>query len=53
MTVARNLLRQGSMGIDRIAEQVGYGSASAFSTAFRKFTGQPPRAYTRNLAKHV
>lgn len=53
MTIARNLLRQGSLGIDHIAEQAGYGSASAFSTAFRKFTGQPPRAYARSLAGRV
>lgn len=49
MALAKDLLRKGS-GIAEIAEQVGYGSASAFSTAFRRSVGRTPRAYARTLA---
>lgn len=47
MALAKDLLRQGKAAIAEIAERVGYGSASTFSTAFRKFTGEPPGAYAR------
>ncbi|ANL25753.1 AraC family transcriptional regulator protein (plasmid) [Rhizobium sp. N113] len=45
MALARNLLRQEDIGIQEIAERVGYGSASAFSTAFARFAGLPPSRY--------
>src|SRR4029079_16877851 len=34
MAVARDLLRRQDLGIAEVAERVGYGSASTFSTAF-------------------
>lgn len=47
MAVAKGLLRRQELGIDAIAERVGYGSASAFSTAFTRHVGQPPSHYAR------
>jgi AraC-like DNA-binding protein len=49
MAVARDLLRQQGVGIAEVAERVGYGSASTFSTAFHRHVGQPPRQYARAL----
>lgn len=47
MAIAKDLLRRGRLGIDAVAERVGYASASTFSTAFSKHVGQPPRRYAR------
>lgn len=50
MALAKNFLRRGQDGLAGIAERVGYGSASAFSAAFTRFAGVPPRQYLRQLA---
>lgn len=50
MRVAQDLLRQGQLGIARIAERVGYGSASAFGTAFRRHMGVSPGRLARDSA---
>ena len=42
MAVARDLLRRHDMPVGEVAERVGYGSASTFSTAFSRHVGQPP-----------
>jgi len=42
MALAKDLLRQPNSRLTAIAEQVGYSSASAFSTAFSRYVGQPP-----------
>ncbi|WP_438022602.1 AraC family transcriptional regulator [Sorangium sp. So ce233] len=47
MAVARDLLRRHDLGIAEVAERVGYGSASTFSTAFSRHVGQPPGRYAR------
>jgi AraC-like DNA-binding protein len=47
MAVARDLLRRDDRGIAEVAEQVGYSSASTFSTAFSRHVGQPPGRYAR------
>ncbi len=47
MAVARDLLRRDDCGIAEVAERVGYGSASTFSTAFTRHVGQPPGRYAR------
>ena len=49
MALAKGLLRRQELGIEEVADRVGYGSASAFSTAFSRHVGQPPSRY----AKHV
>jgi AraC-like DNA-binding protein len=47
MAVAKDLLRRGNFGLAEVARRVGYRSASAFSTAFSRQVGQPPRRYAR------
>ena len=47
MAVAKNLLSGGKLALDEVARQVGYGSASTFSTAFSRHVGQPPGRYAR------
>ncbi|KAK0361299.1 hypothetical protein LTR94_023910 [Friedmanniomyces endolithicus] len=45
MTLAKDLLHRETGSIAEIARQIGYGSASAFSTAFTRHVGQPPSQY--------
>jgi AraC-like DNA-binding protein len=47
MAVAKDLLRRQDLGVSEVAERVGYGSASTFSTAFSRHVGQPPSRYAR------
>ncbi|MDX3774622.1 AraC family transcriptional regulator [Chromatiaceae bacterium AAb-1] len=47
LAVAKGLLRQPGLGLAKVAELVGYGSASAFSTAFTRHIGQSPGQYSR------
>ena len=47
MAIAKDLLCHRDMGIAEVAERVGYGSASTFSTAFSRCVGQPPGRYAR------
>ncbi len=47
MALARDLLRRQDIDIAEVAERVGYGSASTFSTAFSRHVGQPPGRYAR------
>lgn len=47
MTIAKDLLRRGHKNIAQVASDVGYGSASAFSIAFSRQTGQPPGQFAR------
>ena len=51
MAVAKHLLGRHDLGLAEVAERVGYGSASTFSTAFSRFVGRPPRRYAREGAK--
>lgn len=48
MALAKRLLRTGELAIEHVAAQVGYGSASTFSTAFARHVGMPPARYARN-----
>lgn len=50
MALAKDLLRREGLDIAEIAERVGYGSASTFSTAFSRHVGVPPGRYARGLA---
>ncbi len=47
MAIAKDLLRSGSLTTAQVAERIGYGSASAFNTAFSRHAGQPPGRYAR------
>ncbi|MFT4181291.1 MAG: AraC family transcriptional regulator [Rhizobium sp.] len=47
MALAKQLLRDRNLGIDQVAERVGYGSASTFSVAFARHAGMPPARYAR------
>jgi AraC-like DNA-binding protein len=47
MAMAKDLLRHHDLGLNEVAERVGYSSASTFSTAFSRFVGQPPGRYAR------
>jgi AraC-like DNA-binding protein len=47
MALASDMLRGQKLRIAQIAERVGYGSASTFSTAFRRHVGQPPSRHAR------
>jgi len=47
MAVAKGLLRRQDIGVAEVARRVGYGSASTFSTAFRRQVGQPPSRFAR------
>ncbi|QJR15372.1 AraC family transcriptional regulator [Usitatibacter palustris] len=50
MAIAKELLRREDLGIGEVAERVGYGSASTFSTAFSRHVGQAPGRYARDPA---
>jgi len=50
MALAKDLLRRQQVDIAEVAERVGYGSASTFSTAFSRHVGQPPGRYSRASA---
>lgn len=47
MAIAKELLRREDLGIGEVAERVGYGSASTFSTAFSRHVGTAPGRYAR------
>ncbi len=49
MVLARDALSRGGKPLDRLAEEIGYESASAFSTAFRRRVGCAPGAFARSL----
>lgn len=51
MALAKNLLRKKDAGVAQVAQQVGYGSASAFSVAFTRYVGIPPIAFARELTE--
>jgi AraC-like DNA-binding protein len=47
MALAKNLLRGRHDSIAEIAQRIGYGSVSAFSVAFTRYTGLTPGRYSR------
>ena len=51
MHLARNLLRESTLGIGEIAGRVGYDSEAAFNRAFRRLVGSPPATWRQ--ARHA
>ena len=47
MALAQRMLRAQDLGVQEIAERVGYGSASTFTAAFTRHAGMPPARYGR------
>ncbi len=50
---ARTLLEETAMSVQQIAEQVGYGNAGNFTTAFRKRLGVTPTTYRLALQERA
>ncbi len=48
MTLARDALSRGGKSLERLASEIGYESASAFSTAFRRRVGCSPGAFAKS-----
>lgn len=48
LALAANMLRTSSLDLSRIAQEVGYGTDTAFSRAFRREFDMPPAAWRRN-----
>lgn len=48
MALAQDALGRGAKSLDRLADDIGYESASAFSTAFRRWVGISPGAFARS-----
>ncbi len=48
MALAQDALGRGTQSLDRLADEIGYESASAFSTAFRRRVGISPGAFGRS-----
>jgi transcriptional regulator GlxA family with amidase domain len=51
LTVAADLLRQHDSTLEAVARRVGYGSAFAFSAAFKRERGVSPQEYRRRPAQ--
>lgn len=53
MALAKDLLRKQDISLAEVAERVGYGSASTFSTAFSRHVGRPPSQFARESVSAV
>ncbi len=51
MALAKDILQRDSMPLEKVAAAIGYESASAFSTAFRRRVGQPPSHFARGATQ--
>jgi AraC-like DNA-binding protein len=49
--LAQNLLRENEHSVGQVALRVGYDSEAAFNRAFKRYTGQPPAAWRKCLAR--
>ena len=47
MAIAKDILDRQDLVIEKVAERVGYSSASTFSTAFTRYVGRSPSGYAR------
>src|SRR5262245_32613458 len=52
MAVAKDLLRRDDLAVGEVAERVGYGTASTFSTAFSRHVGVAPSRYATEARAH-
>jgi AraC-like DNA-binding protein len=50
LAMAADLLRAGRDSIESVSRQVGYGNAFAFSAAFKRRHGVPPREFRNGSA---
>lgn len=50
MALAKDLLQRQDLSLDAVAEKIGYGSASTFSTAFSRHVGVSPGRFARTAA---
>ncbi|MBB5274464.1 AraC-like DNA-binding protein [Rhizobium rosettiformans] len=50
MALAKDLLRHQELSLDAVAEKIGYGSASTFSTAFSRHVGVPPGRFAKTAS---
>lgn len=48
MAMAKDMLHREKLPLADVAESLGYQSASAFSTAFKRYTGTSPGLFSRN-----
>ena len=53
MAVAKDLLRREDLAIGEVADRVGYGAASTFSTAFSRHVGLPPSRYAARVTSRA
>ncbi|MFT2707914.1 AraC family transcriptional regulator [Clavibacter zhangzhiyongii] len=51
MLLARRALRSGDARVGELAALLGYGSESAFSSAFKRHTGEAPLTYRRRIRR--
>ena len=49
-TIARDLLANTDLALDRISVMLRYSAPSAFTRAFRRWSGQPPSAWRASQA---
>ncbi|TRL35572.1 AraC family transcriptional regulator [Rhizobium straminoryzae] len=49
MALAGRLLRGQELGLDQVAERVGYSSSSSFSVAFARYAGMSPARYGQKM----
>jgi AraC-like DNA-binding protein len=47
MALAKDMLQRERVPLETVAERIGYQSASAFSTAFKRQVGRAPRSFAR------
>jgi len=47
MAIAKDILDRQDIVIEKVAERIGYSSASTFSTAFTRYVGRSPSSYAR------
>ncbi|MEE7560880.1 helix-turn-helix transcriptional regulator, partial [Xanthomonas sp. Kuri4-2] len=50
MALAKRLLRGGGLGLEQVAERVGYATATTFGVAFARHVGLSPARYAREVA---